>query len=555
VRPRAFAAIVVPALVGAVASLAPRAAAFQPPRIPADGSALRDVAVTGAGPRPAARATASDRAPGAQGSGFAEESVTIPIFGRVTVYRPRPAQRTRGAVLFVSGDGGWNLGVVDMARRTAGRALVVGLPLPAWRKAAEAHPQRCWFPAGELESIAQTVEKMYALPRYLKPILVGYSSGATLVYGALAQAPAEAFAGAVSLGFCPDLEVARRMCSNGAWKPTYDTQKRNSLLPPRTDLAPRAGGTARWTVLQGEIDQVCDPAAVGRFAAQVPAARVVSLPHVGHGFSVPRNWGTAYDEAIDSLLDPVSAWEPPPAGPGRGARSRSPSDVEKRLEELDLPLQVQWPEGARDAIIFVSGDGGWAELDQEVTAHLVKRGVGVVGWNSLRYFWERRSPEEFRADLVRVVEAVPRDVRLFAGGYSFGAEVIPPVLASAPVGAADPLSRIAGLVLLAPGAYATFEVSPLDWIRGGSAPTSHPVAPAIEAARGRPTLCLVPADGSDSGCPDRPVAGVTRMVLPGSHHFDGDFERLAERIVEFLGSKGVGDPESEIRGRSLAGGR
>ena len=65
---------------------------------------------------------------------------------------------------------------------------------PAWQKSAEKQGDRCWYPAGELEVAAQALEKHYALPRYVPPILVGYSSGATVVYGALAQAPSTTFA-------------------------------------------------------------------------------------------------------------------------------------------------------------------------------------------------------------------------------------------------------------------------------------------------------------------------------------------------------------------------
>jgi len=46
-----------------------------------------------------------------------EETFTLEPFGTLTVYRstPRPAH----VVLFISGDGGWKLGVVDMARELA----------------------------------------------------------------------------------------------------------------------------------------------------------------------------------------------------------------------------------------------------------------------------------------------------------------------------------------------------------------------------------------------------------------------------------------------------
>jgi len=470
-------------------------------------------------------------------SGFIEESISIPLFGRTTVYRPEPMKRLRGVVLFVSGDGGWNKGVVDMARRTAPHALVVGLSMPLWQKTAERDPNRCWYPAGELESIAQTLEKTYKIPRYLKPVLVGYSSGATVVYGALAQAPFDTFAGAVSLGFCNDIEVARPFCPQAEWKPTYIEKKHMSLLPVKPDIAPRPGTLPRWIALQGLVDQVCDPNSVGLFASQIPAARLVDLPKVGHGFSVPRNWGASYDASVEELLDRVSPWEPLPEALRHVVINRSPSEIQQRLDALDLPLELQWPaagEPPKEALIFVSGDGGWADIDQQVATSLAARGVGVVGWNALRYFWSAKTPEAFRADLARVIEVLPAGIPIFAGGYSFGAEIMPGTLSQRTPGQAGPLSRVAGLVLLGAGPYASYEVSPLDWVRGSEPPTQHKVREEIEAVRGIPILCVTGSDQHESGCPDRPIPGVENLSVPGGHHFGGDYELLSAKILAFL---------------------
>ncbi|HEX2641565.1 MAG TPA: virulence factor family protein, partial [Thermoanaerobaculia bacterium] len=48
----------------------------------------------------------------------APETLTFGRFGKVTLYRP--ASQPRHVVLFLSGDGGWNQGVVDMARILVG---------------------------------------------------------------------------------------------------------------------------------------------------------------------------------------------------------------------------------------------------------------------------------------------------------------------------------------------------------------------------------------------------------------------------------------------------
>jgi type IV secretory pathway VirJ component len=200
------------------------------------------------------------------------------------------------------------------------------------------------------------------------------------------------------------------------------------------------------------------------------------------------------------------------------------------LKALKLPLQVSWPRGARAVDIFVSGDGGWADLDQGVAERLVAHGIAVVKWNALRYFWQKKTHQQFSDDLARVVKALPEDATVFAGGYSFGAETVPVVVAA---GGDPAIARIAGLTLLGPGTYATFEVSPLDWIRTSSQATAHPVGPAIERAA-RPVLCVSSDDEKDSGCPPGPLPGYTHAVVPGGHHFGSDYDDLASRVAAFI---------------------
>ena len=66
----------------------------------------------------------------AQPTHVVQEQITLPGYGTAKVYRPEPVRLARAVVLFVSGDGGWNLGVVDMARRAAARnTVVVGLSI------------------------------------------------------------------------------------------------------------------------------------------------------------------------------------------------------------------------------------------------------------------------------------------------------------------------------------------------------------------------------------------------------------------------------------------
>ena len=144
-------------------------------------------------------------------SSGAERSVEFGRFGKVTVYYQSPLPSH--VVLFVSGDGGWNKGVVDMARELASLdALVAGIDITHYLRELERSPENCSYPAADFELLSKFLQKKMDFPVYVPPVLVGYSSGATLVYALLAQAPPDTFRGAISMGFCPDLPLVKPLC-------------------------------------------------------------------------------------------------------------------------------------------------------------------------------------------------------------------------------------------------------------------------------------------------------------------------------------------------------
>jgi len=97
-------------------------------------------------------------------------------------------------VLFVSGDGGWNQGVVDMARTLASLdAVVAGIDITHYLRELRNSPEACFYPASDFELLSKLIQKRFDFPNYVPPILVGYSSGATLVYAVLVQAPPNIF--------------------------------------------------------------------------------------------------------------------------------------------------------------------------------------------------------------------------------------------------------------------------------------------------------------------------------------------------------------------------
>jgi type IV secretory pathway VirJ component len=439
-------------------------------------------------------------------------TMRVPTFGTVTIYRgPDPPQQI---VLFVSGDGGWNLGVVDMAQRLRDLgALVVGIDIRQFIKSLEASGS-CAYPAGALEELSRAVQLQFRLPSYKRPILAGYSSGATLVYAALAAAPPETFAGAISLGFCPDLEIQKPLCQmrglKAARRPTGS----------RYDLAPFPGSSIPWMVLQGDVDQVCDPWTTRHFVAETGASRVFALPLVGHGFGVPARWTSQFLEAFRTIaknsLTPLSPLAAAPA-------------------VADLSLVEALPQHRSDGhvlAVVLSGDGGWTEIDKSIAADLSGAGVPVVGWSSLDYYWRPRTPEGAAADLARIVEHYTtawQKERVLVIGYSFGADVAPFLVNRLP----DPAkNRIANVVLLSPSQTATFEFHLAMWLGGGADPR-YPTAPEI-ARLSIPVTCVSASDQSDSVCRTVKSARLRTLTIGRGHHFSGEYGRIVEEILREL---------------------
>lgn len=457
----------------------------------------------------------------------AERTLEFGGFGTLHLYGD-PAS-ARAVVLFASGDGGWELGVVDMARALSGLgALVAGFDTVHYLKGVESGAESCAYPAGDLEQLAQFVEKEAGLPRYLPPILAGYSSGATLVYAAAAQAPAATFRGAISLGFCPDLPGAKPFCRGSGLGSQPDPKAKRLAFEPASRLE------TPWMVFQGEIDEVCDPRATAAFVAGVPGGEIVALPGVGHGFSVERNWLPQLRRGFERLAADPPAPAAVPVAPARSGGAGSggpPSDLP--LVEVPATGTPAGPSAGRTLAVVLSGDGGWAGMDKEIAGQLARLGIPSVGWNSLQYYWRARTPDAAAEDLGRILAyylpAWGRERALLIG-YSFGADVLPFLVARLPEAWRR---RVELVTLVAPSTTAQFEFHVAEWL-GSAATDALPTAPEVARLRDLRVLCLQGENDDESLCRKLPPGAAEVAILGGGHHFGGGYAEVARRIVAAL---------------------
>jgi type IV secretory pathway VirJ component len=251
--------------------------------------------------------------------------------------------------------------------------------------------------------------------------------------------------------------------------------------------------------------------------AATGAARLFSLPRVGHGFAVTPKWEPQFVEAYQAIA---------------AARAEESGRVTTpQLGDLSL-VEVPATQGEDgDALaILLTGDGGWADLDRHLAAGLSAHGVPVVAWSSLDYYWTPRSPEDAAADLTRIIEHYTtawRKSRVLIVGYSFGADVAPFLFNRLPESVQ---ARVTALTLLGPSATASFEFHVMDWLGGGD-DARYPVRPEIERSSA-PVTCVAATDDADSVCHDIRAAHVHRAAVGEGHHFSGEYDQLVDLILE-----------------------
>jgi type IV secretory pathway VirJ component len=424
-------------------------------------------------------------------------------FKNVAVYAP--AQTATSFVLLLSGDEGWNGTAESLARQLVAQgAMVAGIDTPQFKAALALDGGQCVFPDGDLENLSHYVQAYAHNPNYLAPLLVGVSSGAALSYAVLAQAPRDTFAGALTLDFCPYLDLDKPLCKGSGLEFTRNARGTGSDLLPIKHLS------NPWVTIQSQKGPACPAGAAGEFVFGVHGAAIATIKDAADS----KPFAAAFASLANANMRSRAA--PPPAELG------------------DLPVvEVAAQSGSTPSdsfAIIMSGDGGWAGLDQDIAAALSAKGIPVVGWDSLRYYWSARTPEGLAADTDRMIRYYLSRFgkkRVLLIGYSQGADVLPFAVNRLPQATRAKVSLAA---VLGMAEHALFEFHLSSWISDDNAGPA--TLPEVERINGVPVLCIYGEDEHDSLCPKLDAKKITVVRVKGGHHFDGDYAGLAAHILE-----------------------
>ncbi len=201
----------------------------------------------------------------------------------------------------------------------------------------------------------------------------------------------------------------------------------------------------------------------------------------------------------------------------------------------DLPL-LEFPadSGRPYLAVVLTGDGGWADLDRQISERLNAAGVPVVGWSSLKYYWVKRTPEEASRDLERILAfylAKWGKSEAVLVGYSRGADVLPFLVSRLPPAR---LKQIHLLAMLGLATHNRFESLASAYTHLGPQAPNLPLAPEVQKLAGLRMLGFFGAEEADSLCKSAAPDPLECIELSGAHHFGGSYAQIAERILAEL---------------------
>ncbi|MCF0055713.1 AcvB/VirJ family lysyl-phosphatidylglycerol hydrolase [Dyadobacter sp. CY356] len=446
---------------------------------------------------------------------YSPDSLQYGIFGKLKIYQSGTAPRQ--LVLFVSGDGGWNQGVVDMASNFVSlNAMVVGIDIRSYLKNLQNSKSACYYPAADFENLSKFIQKQYHYKNYISPLLAGYSSGATLVYGILAQSPANTFFGGIALGFCPDIQLSKTLCAGSGLRSHTLGKNKGFYLEASPDLP------EPFIALQGMQDQVCDFKATASFLNQIPNARLVALQKVGHGYSVQKNWVPQLKAAFTEIISKKQV----------EAKSDYEEINESQLKDLPIHAIPSATNPEKPMVFLITGDGGYTSFDQAFCKTLADNGTPVVALDALKYFWNEKTPASTTADVEKLISFYKnkwqRD-KVILVGYSFGADAFPFILNNLNKTTRESIKLLA---MLSPSTQADFEIHITDMLSLPRGKRQFDVSSEVNKIRNLKIVCIYGSEEEPEIKSEITNPEVSFVTVPGGHHYNNAYKELVNIITQ-----------------------
>ena len=442
----------------------------------------------------------------ASGSARADEDDTKYDLGMISPpHILRPQGKVTSEVVLISDVTGWSDKEKAVADKlVANGSLVIGIDYPSFLASLNKYDVNqndgCIYIVSDLESLSQQVQRSFADSTYQLPIIAGVGAGGAMALTIAAQTPDATVAGTLAVDPTSGIGLKQELCTPAEKKTDGDMVSfglqdgalPNPILVTFTSKAPKDG---RDHVEEIQKDH----------------------PDVQTTDSETDDTYATLEASLADLMKSIDS-------------AKSP---------LGLPVDVMETTPTEDTLAIVySGDGGWRDIDKEVGSYLQDQGIPVVGVDSLHYFWSERSPQQTADDLARMIQFYTKRFKVkhvVLIGYSFGADVLP---ASYNRLKQPDKDKIVQMSLLSLSQKVDYVISVMGWLGASSEGKGGDPINDLKSINPKMVQCVYGKDDDeDVGCPLLKGTGAEVIAMDGGHHFDDDYEALANHIINGLKSR------------------
>lgn len=412
-----------------------------------------------------------------------------------------PNGEIKAMVFLVSGPDGWS-DVEDQraSAMVADGAAVVGIDYKAYiASMAKNAGSDCIYMISDIESLSQQIQRRAGGASYHAPILAGSGQAGALVLAMIAQSPPATIREAIAVDPTAEVPLVTELCTPATKQPTP-----NGFIYGLTD----GPLPAPVTVLETPNAPADGKANVAAIVADHPDVKVESGDD-GNGQLL-----------TSTVIDHIDAG------------SQNTNDLGLPLTELETKPKID------TMAIFLSGDGGWRDIDSEIGQYFQDQGVPTVGLDSLRYFWTKKDQAQTSADLARIIETYRKKWKVknvLLVGYSFGADVLPSAYDALP---ARDKAAVKQISLLALTHSIDYEISVTGWFGGTGSFEGGKTLDAVAKIDPKLVQCIYgTGDDDDDACPELKDKGVDVIAVEGDHHFDDAYDKVGELILDGLSKR------------------
>ncbi len=210
--------------------------------------------------------------------------------------------------------------------------------------------------------------------------------------------------------------------------------------------------------------------------------------------------------------------------------------VKAQKKNAALPVKLLKSNTNKPLVLYITGDGGWNDFSNQLITELNKNGYSIIGLDSKKYFWSKKTPFQFANDVEPLINQYLKEwnkKEFVIIGYSFGADVSAFLPTNINQAVAE---KIKTMILLSAGYSTSYEVKLMDMLNSGGDSNSekYKVYPEILKANFPVTCIFGNDDDSDFRLGLKENKNIHKVLIKGNHHFNDDIPLVLKTVLNAM---------------------